>query len=56
MVIPDTPQDSICRGARKTTKQQNIVPLNMDDTTEWYHYFVMVPKVNGKARLCLKRV
>ena len=30
-----------------------ITPLGDDDTAEWGNSFVLVPKANGKVRLCL---
>ena len=30
-----------------------ITPLGVDETVEWYNSFVLVPKANGKVRLCL---
>ena len=30
-----------------------IMPLGVDETLEWYKSFVLVPKANGKVRLCL---
>ena len=30
-----------------------ITPLGIDETTEWCNSFVLVPKANGKVRLCL---
>ena len=34
-------------------QQLNIItPLGMDDTAEWCNSFVLVPKLNGKVRLC----
>ena len=30
-----------------------ITPLGVDKTTEWCNSFVLVPKANGKVRLCL---
>ena len=35
------------------TEALPIVPLGMDETLEWCNSFVLVPKVNGKVRLCL---
>ena len=34
-------------------KQQIIVQLDVDETAEWYNSFVLVPKSNGRVRLCL---
>ena len=33
-----------------------ITPLGIDKTLEWYNSFVLVPKANGKVRLCLDLV
>ena len=30
-----------------------IAPLGIDETAEWCNSFVLVPKANGKVRLCL---
>ena len=30
-----------------------ITPLGVDETSEWCNSFVLVPKANGKVRLCL---
>ena len=30
-----------------------ITPLGVDETVEWCNSFVLVPKANGKVRLCL---
>ena len=30
-----------------------ITPLRIDETVEWCSSFVLVPKANGKVRLCL---
>ena len=34
-------------------KRDIITPLGVDEMVEWYNSFVLVPKVNGKVRLCL---
>ena len=34
-------------------KQQNLVPLGVDETSEWCNSFMLVPKANGKIRLYL---
>ena len=34
-------------------KMDIIPPLGVDETVEWCNTFVLVPKVNGKVRLCL---
>ena len=33
-----------------------ITPLGVDETAESYYSFVLVPKANGKVRLCLDPV
>ena len=32
---------------------QVIVPLGFHETSEWYNSFMLVPKTNGKVKLCL---
>ena len=34
-------------------KQQVIVPLGVDEMSEWCNSFIIVSKTNGKVRLCL---
>ena len=34
-------------------KMDIITPLWVDEMAEWCHSFVLVPKANGKVRLCL---
>ena len=34
-------------------KMDIITPLGIDETVEWCNSFVLVPKANGKVRLCL---
>ena len=34
-------------------KEQFIVLLGVDEPSEWSNGFVLVPKTNGKVRLCL---
>ena len=34
-------------------RQQIIVPIGEDEISEWYNRFMLVPKANGKVRLCL---
>ena len=34
-------------------KMDIIAPLGIDELTEWCNSFVLVPKANGKVRLCL---
>ena len=56
------PKDHLCtpgipeKEARKIQKQQIIVPLGIDETSEWCNSFILVPKVNCKVRLCLDQV
>ena len=38
---------------RKTTKQQIIVPLGVDETLEWCSIFILVPKAKGTVQLCV---
>ena len=33
-----------------------ITPLGVDKAVEWFNSFVLVPKANGKVRLCLDPV
>ena len=37
-------------------KMDIITPLGVDKTAEWCNSFVLVPKANGKVRLCLDPV
>ena len=38
----------------KDSQEQDIIsPLGIDQMTEWCNSFVLVPKHNGKVRLCL---
>ena len=37
----------------KLQRQDTIVPLGVDEKAEWCNSFVLVPKANGKVRLCL---
>ena len=37
-------------------KLDRITPLGVDKTVEWCNSFVLVPKANGKVRLCLDPV
>ena len=37
----------------KLQKWDIIAPLGMDETVEWCNSFNLVPKANGKVRLCL---
>ena len=34
-------------------EQDIITPLGVDETAEWCNNFVLVPKANGRVRLCL---
>ena len=34
-------------------KQDIKAPLGVDETSKWCNSFVLVPKANGKVRLCL---
>ena len=34
-------------------QQAIITPLGIDEMTEWCNIFVLIPKPNGKVRLCL---
>ena len=36
-----------------TTKKDIIATLGVDETAEWCNSFVLVPKSNGRVRLCL---
>ena len=37
-------------------QQQDIItPLGVNETSEWCNSFVLVPKANGKVRLCLEQ-
>ena len=47
-------QGPLCEELDKPQKQQIIVPLDADKVSEWCKSFVLVPKVNGKIRLCLE--
>ena len=38
---------------KRLEKQHIISPLGLDKTAEWCNSFVLVPKANGKVRLCL---
>ena len=37
----------------KFQRQDIITPLGMDETAKWCNSFILVPKANGKVRLCL---
>ena len=41
------------RWAGPIAKQQMIVFLGVDETSEWCNRFVLVPKPNGKVLLCI---
>ena len=34
-------------------QQQDIIPLGIEETVQWCNSFFLVPKPNGKVRLCL---
>ena len=38
---------------KRLHKQDIIASLEVDETSEWCNSFVLVPKANGKVRLCL---
>ena len=38
---------------RRLQEMDIIRPLGIDKTTEWCNSFMLVPKANGKVRLCL---
>ena len=40
-------------GIEKLQRQDIITALAMDEKMEWCNSFVLVPKANGKVRLCL---
>ena len=40
---------------KQLQKQDIITPLGIDETAEWCNSFVLVPKSNGRVRLCLDR-
>ena len=43
--------------ALEQLKQQDVITLlSMDETGEWCNSFILVPKPNGKVRLCLDTV
>ena len=43
-----------CKEELESLKQQDIItPLDKDEMAEWCNSFVLVPKYNGKVRLCL---
>ena len=47
-------QESLKEDLDWLQKQQIIVPLAVDETSEWCNSFVLVPKANGKVQLCLE--
>ena len=58
--VSDTPkrvayilQEPLKEELERLKRQQIIVPLYMDETSEWCYSFVLVPKANGKVRLCV---
>ena len=38
---------------KKLQKQDIIASLGMDGTAEWCNSFVLLPKANGKVKLCI---
>ena len=38
---------------KRLQKQQMIMPLDVGETSEWYNSFVLLPKANGKVKVCL---
>ena len=46
-------QECLKEELQRLQRQQIIVQLGMDETSEWCNSFVLVPKANGKVRLCL---
>ena len=38
---------------KKLQRQDIIAPLGTDETAEWCNSFVLVPKADGRERLCL---
>ena len=38
---------------KQLPKQDTITPLGIDETVEWCNSFALVPKSNGRVRLCL---
>ena len=46
-------QESLNEELQRPQKQQIIVPLGIDETSEWCNNFVLVPMVNSKVILCL---
>ena len=47
--MPGSPED----GAKKTTQAKIIVPLGVDETSDWCISFFLLPKAHGKVQLCL---
>ena len=39
--------------AKHLLQQAIITPLGVDEMAEWHNNFMLVPKPNGKVRLCL---
>ena len=37
----------------KRLQKQDITPLGVNETAQWCNNFVLVPKPNSRARLCL---
>ena len=40
-------------GLEQLQQQDIITSLGVDETAEWCNSFILVPKLNGKVRLCL---
>ena len=36
-------------------QQKDIIPLYVNETAEWHNSFILVPKANGKARICIDK-
>ena len=51
--VANSLQEPLKEGLDRLQRKQMIVPLSMDETYEWCNSFTLVPKVNGKVRLCL---
>ena len=46
-------QEPLKEDLERLQKQQLIVPLDFDETSEWCNSLVLAPKANGMVRLCL---
>ena len=46
-------QNPFKEGLDQLQKMDIITPLGVDEMVEWCNSFVLVPKANGKVRLCL---